>query len=95
MIKRIVKLEIEPQKQSEFVCLFNKLKNQITDFKGCISVELQQDLHSPNIFFTYSLWHSESSLNIYRDSIFFRHNWKKVKKLLVNKPLAWSVKEIL
>lgn len=95
MIKRIVKLEIDPNKRDEFIRLFEKINKQIVDFDGCISVDLLADIHANQIFFTYSTWLSKKHLDKYRNSIFFKENWNKVKPLFVNKPLAWSVREIL
>ena len=95
MIKRIVKLEIDPKKKDEFISFFETINKQIIDFEGCVSVNLLLDIHSHHIVFTYSTWESEKHLDEYRNSMFFRDNWRKVKRLFVNKPHAWSVKEIL
>ena len=47
-----------------------------------------------DIFFTYSMWDSESSLNKYRESNTFKDIWSKTKPLFSNKAKAWSVEEI-
>jgi len=95
MIKRIVKLEIKPNKIEEFKSQFNTNRNQILSFKGCHSVQLLQDINNDCIFFTHSLWETENHLNSYRNSDFFNSVWSKVKLLFNNKPLAWSLIEIL
>ncbi len=68
--------------------------NLIRGFEGCNHVELLQGENEPNIFFTYSLWESETHLNKYRDSELFSSVWSRVKPLFNEKPHAWSVKEV-
>jgi len=94
MIKRIVKMEFEPENISAFVNIFKKNKYKITTFDGCRSVELLRDINVKNIFFTYSIWDSESSLNKYRESNTFKNIWSITKPLFSNKAKAWSVEEI-
>ena len=94
MIKRIVKMEFEPENVSAFVNIFKTNKDIITTFDGCHSVELLRDINTQNIFFTYSIWDSESSLNKYRESNTFKDIWSKTKPLFSSKARAWSVEEI-
>jgi hypothetical protein len=49
-----------------------------------------QDIHQPNIFFTYSIWDAETDLNNYRDSAFFGVFWKTVKPWFAAKAEVWS-----
>ena len=94
MIKRIVKMEFEPENVSAFVNIFKTNKDIITTFDGCHSVDLLRDINTQNIFFTYSIWDSESSLNKYRESNTFKDIWSKTKPLFSSKAKAWSVEEI-
>ena len=94
MIKRIVKMQFEPENVSAFVNIFKTNKDIITTFDGCHSVELLRDINTQNIFFTYSIWDSESSLNKYRESNTFKDIWSKTKPLFSSKAKAWSVEEI-
>ena len=94
MIKRIVKMEFEPENVSAFVNIFKTNKDIITNFDGCHSVELLRDINTQNIFFTYSIWDSESYLNKYRESNTFKDIWSKTKPLFSSKAKAWSVEEI-
>lgn len=94
MIKRVVKMEFEPENVSAFVNIFKTNKDIITTFDGCHSVELLRDINTQNIFFTYSIWDSESSLNKYRESNTFKDIWSKTKPLFSSKAKAWSVEEI-
>jgi len=94
MIKRIVKMEFEPENVSAFVNIFKTNKDKITTFDGCHSIELLRDINAQNIFFTYSIWDSESSLNKYRESNTFKDIWSKTKPLFSHKAKAWSLEEI-
>ena len=54
MIIRIVKMTFDQKKVNEFLEIFNSSKQYIRNFKGCTHLELLNDIHNTNIFFTYS-----------------------------------------
>ena len=93
MIVRIVQMTFDPAKVDEFLALFEERKENIRSFEGCNHLELWQDAHSSNIFFTYSMWNSEDNLNHYRFSDFFKDTWARTKALFIKKPQAWSVNQ--
>jgi hypothetical protein len=74
-----------------FQSLFEERKHLIRHFEGCDHLELWQDTHHPNIFFTYSKWQSEQHLNHYRFSELFKDTWAKTRALFSAAPQAWSV----
>ena len=94
MITRIVKITLQADKIGDFMKIFSEVKNTIADFDGCHHVELLQDIHSPNIFFTYSIWENEHYLDHYRFSDFFKLTWVQSRKLFSQKAEAWSVQLI-
>ncbi|MBA3829973.1 MAG: antibiotic biosynthesis monooxygenase [Taibaiella sp.] len=91
MIVRIVKMTFLPEAINDFTKLFEERKQQIRHFEGCRHLELWQDAHEQNVFFTYSHWESEAHLDHYRFSNFFKDTWARTKALFSDKPLAWSV----
>lgn len=91
MIIRVVQMSFREEEVPQFVALFEERKETIRSFEGCLHLELWQDAHNPNIFFTYSIWEDESSLNHYRFSDFFRDTWGRTKALFKEKPQAWSL----
>jgi quinol monooxygenase YgiN len=93
MIVRIVQMTFDPQKTNNFLELFEERKQTIRNFEGCTHLELWQDAHMSNIFFTYSMWESEDNLNHYRFSEFFKDTWGRTKALFIAKPQAWSVNQ--
>lgn len=88
---RIVKMTFQPSEVATFRKVFEESNNRIRNFDGCSFLELYQDLHQENVFFTYSHWEDEAALNRYRHSDFFREVWGNTKKLFSEKPEAWSV----
>ena len=94
MIKRIVKLSFESEKVEEFKTIFKSNWKKIKAFEGCTHVELLQDENDPTIFFTYSLWSDEISVENYRTSELFSNVWTSTKKLFKERPEAWTVKEV-
>jgi len=74
-----------------FTALFEERRQLIRDFPGCRHLELWQDAGDARIFFTYSLWESETHLDHYRFSGLFRDTWARTKALFAAKPQAWSV----
>lgn len=87
-------MSFKPEKVNDFLTLFNANKHRIASFEGCSLLELHQDIHSLNVYFTYSKWHSEKHLENYRNSELFSVVWNQTKVLFDAKPEAWSVKLI-
>ena len=71
-LTRIVKLSISSSKHLSFEQFFGENKKIILSFKGCKHVELLKS--SGDVYFTYSIWDDETSLNAYRNSIPFEKN---------------------
>lgn len=94
MIKRIVKMSFDPEKVNDFLAVYRTNWTLIRGFEGCHHVELLQVENSPNVFFTYSIWDSETHLNKYRDSELFNSVWSRTKVLFNDKPQAWTVNEV-
>jgi len=93
MIVRIVQMRFKEESVSAFLELFEERKEFIRHFEGCSHLELWQDAHESNIFFTYSIWESEKRLDHYRFSELFKDTWSKTKALFAEKAKAWSVQQ--
>ena len=94
MLVRIVKLSIEDQSIEAFLNNFENSKKKIRGFEGCQFLELYQEQHTKNVFFTYSYWDDEAALNTYRNSDLFKGIWAKTKPMFNAKPEAWSVNKL-
>ncbi len=94
MLIRIVKMVFRPEEVDTFLALFNERKHLIGEFEGCSGVELLRDIDNASIFFTYSKWDNEASLERYRQSELFNSTWQLTKKLFAGKPEAWSVRNV-
>jgi len=94
MLVRIVKLSISNDNIEQFKANFEASKEAIRGFKGCQFLELYQEKHNKNLFFTYSYWISEEDLNNYRNSDLFKGIWAKTKPMFNAKPEAWSVNKL-
>lgn len=90
MINRIVKMVFKSEKVDDFKTFIKPIVPKIADFEGCSSVEILQDINKKNVFFTYSLWESENTLEKYRNSALFNSVWSETKKMFAEKPYAWS-----
>lgn len=86
-------MEFDPAKVGAFLELFKATRHKIASFEGCTSLQLMNDVQTPNVFFTYSTWESEKHLENYRNSELFKETWTKTKALFNNKPMAWSLKD--
>lgn len=91
MIVRIVQMSFRQGERENFLQLFEERKALIRGFEGCRHLELWEDAHNDHIFFTYSIWDSETHLNHYRFSELFKDTWTRTKALFADKPQAWSV----
>jgi autoinducer 2-degrading protein len=94
MITRIVKLTFKQEYVNDFFEIFNNSKEKIRSFDGCKHLELLQKTESGNVFFTYSRWEDQASLDKYRNSHLFRQTWTKTKKLFAENAEAWSLDQI-
>lgn len=95
MITRIVKMEFAPEHIDTFLAKFHTVKHKIRSFEGCHRLSLLQDIHHPNVIFTYSFWDSQEALDVYRYSDLFNETWAFTKALFCAKPQAWSVDQIV
>jgi len=91
MLLRVVRMTFNPQKVSNFKSLFDEVKPKIQNFPGCRHVELCSDATNPYVFYTFSKWEDERSLEAYRTSDLFQHTWTRTKVLFDDKPLAFSL----
>ena len=91
MIRRIVKLQFHAHFEEDFRYIFEKSKEKIRNFPGCLHLELWRAKGPDTIFMTYSHWESEDALNQYRHSELFQQTWAKTKVLFSAKPEAWSL----
>jgi len=94
MIKRIVKMKFKKEYINDFKHIFSTNQTKILAYKGCEHVELLQDVNDPQLFFTFSLWHSEADLNQYRNSDLFKQVWQNTKAKFEAKAEAWSLNQI-
>ena len=85
MITRIVKLTFKQEHVNEFFEVFKNSKEKIRSFEGCNHLELLQDINSGNVFFTYSIWVDQNSLEKYRNSPLFKKTWAETKNLFAKK----------
>ena len=90
MIVRIVRMTFRDDAIDTFVEIFNRHKESIRHFPGCLHLELHRDANHPNIFCTYSHWDSAEGLDNYRNSELFKQVWPATKSLFAEKPLAFS-----
>ncbi|TQD39395.1 putative quinol monooxygenase [Haloflavibacter putidus] len=91
MLVRIVKMTFKTEEIASFQKMFDAKKNLIRNFEGCKFLELYQDRNTPEIFFTYSYWDNEQSLENYRNSALFKATWKETKQKFSQRAEAWSV----
>ena len=86
MLTRIVKLTFREEKTADFLAFFDTINTRVSTFENCYGMRLMQDIHHPNIIFTYSNWKDEAALNNYRDSDLFGGVWSTIKPWFGGKP---------
>lgn len=89
-ITRLVKLSFSEDYLDTFLESFEKKKQQILSYKGCLTVDLYLDSTKKGLCFTVSTWKSEAALEAYRQSDWFQATWKEVKQHFTDKPEAWT-----
>lgn len=86
-------MEFQEDKVDTFLEIFRTYMDQIRSFPGVHRLELHRDAAQANVFYTYSLWDEEESLNTYRYSDLFRSVWPHTKALFAAPPQAFSLKK--
>jgi quinol monooxygenase YgiN len=89
-IQRIVKMTFKSAYCAAFETYFNEIKDQVGSQPGCKGVKMLKDINNKGVYFTYSFWEDEDSLNAYRHTELFAEVWPKVKAWFDAKPEAWS-----
>ena len=77
MIIRIVKMTFSELRVDDVKKFVAAIGPTIRGFKGCHHLEILQDIHHKNIFFSYSHWESEADLDRYRSSDFLKKPGQK------------------
>ena len=95
MFVRIVKLTFKEDKVEDFTTYFNQIKSIVRNQPGCSFLELYQDKDQSNVFFTYSYWDKQESLDAYRYSETFSQIWPYVKQMFGERAQAWSVDKLV
>ena len=85
-------MTFRPEETSNFLELFNQIKEKIRDVEGCDYLELMEDYDDPDSFSTYSKWQDEQALEAYRQSELFDGVWANTKTMFAKKPIAFSLK---
>ncbi|MEO0627615.1 MAG: 3-dehydroquinate synthase [Bacteroidota bacterium] len=90
MIERLVKLHFREDTVAEFEGIFESGEPTISSWPGCVHVQAWRSITEAGVYFTYSRWIDEASLEDYRRSDFFRATWARTKVLFQAAPEAWS-----
>jgi heme oxygenase (mycobilin-producing) len=94
MLIRVVRMTFREGKTEKFLDIFRDSCSKIKGMAGCTHLELLQDFNEPNVYSTYSIWHSEEDLNNYRKSELFGIVWKQTKALFAAPAVAQSYKKM-
>ncbi len=92
---RIVRMEFSLDKVEAFLRIFNTYKHEIASSPGCYHLELWKDATRDGVYFTYSIWESESRLEAYRESVLFQTIWPKTKALFSASPIVYSTYQVM
>lgn len=95
MIIRVVKMYFIPDREEEFLEIFDRTKEAIRSIEGCSHLELLRDTASPNTYITISHWSEAGCLEKYRRSELFKNVWGRVKTLFSKPAEAFSMEKYI
>jgi len=84
-------MEFDPKRVTDFLALFEEVKEKIAAREGCTHLELCKDASIDYVYYTFSTWESEGDLESYRNSTLFKETWARTKVLFGGKPQAFSL----
>jgi heme oxygenase (mycobilin-producing) len=91
MIIRIVRMHFSAAGVEEFLEIFDRNKEAIRNFQGCMHLQLLKDADDQLRYTTLSHWDSQESLDLYRQSELFGKVWGRVKTLFSERSQAFSL----
>ncbi len=94
MITRILKLNLKPERISDFIRYAELVLPKVLQMPGCKNVDLLQDKNDESTWFIYTIWESEASLNKYRKSEINIGFIRKLKEWLARDFQAWMVENM-
>jgi quinol monooxygenase YgiN len=94
MLIRIVRMSFQADKINDFLDIYNPSHMHISNFPGCMHVELLQDADFSNVICTDSHWLNEEALEKYFQFALFKGIWPQAKILFATQPLAFSLHRI-
>jgi quinol monooxygenase YgiN len=94
MLTRIVKMKFQPDRTKDFLELYDHAAPKIRNRPGCRLLELYRDRTDPDIYITFSVWESETSLEEYRSSDLFKDIWPRTRALFAEKPEVRSLDKV-
>jgi len=95
MIIRIVRMHFTEAGVEEFLEIFNRNKDAIRSFPGCLHLQLLKDTEDANCYTTLSHWDGPLSLENYRKSELFGKVWGRVKTLFSERTQAFSLEKFI
>ena len=95
MIIRIVRMHFTEAGVDEFLEIFNRNKEAIRNFPGCLHLQLLKDTEDVCCFTTLSHWDGPISLENYRKSELFGTVWGSVKTLFSERTQAFSLEKYI
>jgi len=79
----------------EFLEIFNRNKEAIRNFPGCLQLQLLIDSKDTCCYTTLSHWDGPQSLENYRKSELFGKVWGRVKTLFSERTQAFSLEKFI
>lgn len=95
MIIRIVRMHFTEAGLEEFLEIFDRNKEAIRNFPGCLHLQLLKDADDESCFTTLSHWDNAQSLENYRKSELFNQVWGRVKTLFSARTQAFSLEKFI
>ncbi len=95
MIIRIVRMHFTEAGVEEFLEIFDRNKDAIRNFPGCLHLQLLKDSEDGYCYTTLSHWDGPQSLENYRKSELFGKVWGRVKTLFSERTQAFSLEKFI
>ncbi|OFY24093.1 MAG: hypothetical protein A2W98_14235 [Bacteroidetes bacterium GWF2_33_38] len=77
-----------------FATFMKPFQQKIRNFDGCIHHDIFPDKENDDIFYSYTIWKSESKVKKYRNSDLIKHISEAVMPKCTKEPIAWTVDEV-
>jgi quinol monooxygenase YgiN len=87
-------MEVDPDKIEPFKRFMGILSEEKQKMEGCVHHDFFSDKQYVNVYYSYTIWESQTYLKKYKKNPLFKEVTKTLTSLCLAEPHAWTVENV-